>query len=94
SPSPQAGGGLSVAGPGVVLSSLRRRGDWLELRVVAEHPEPTTAVVGPGLARARRADLLGRPGDPLPVEGGSLSLPLAPFEIATVQLQREPGRPR
>ena len=34
------GGGLSVDGVGVVLSSLRRRGDWLELRLACQHPYP------------------------------------------------------
>jgi alpha-mannosidase len=109
--------GLEVAGDGVVLSSLRRRGsgglkseaatratgghpqpsgsppvddrDWLELRLVAEHPEPTAATVTGPFGAARRADLLGRPGEDLPVSDRTLRLPLGPWEIATVQLRPE-----
>jgi alpha-mannosidase len=79
--------GLSVEGEGVVLSSLRRRGDWLELRLVCEQPGPSTAVVAGGVVAARAADLLGRPGPELPVTGGSLRLDLGAWEIRTVQLR-------
>ena len=79
--------GLSVTGDGVTMTSLRRRDDVLELRVVALHPEPTTAVIE-GVGWARRVDLLGRPGEELSVTDGRLSLPLRPWEIATVQLTR------
>jgi 2-O-(6-phospho-alpha-D-mannosyl)-D-glycerate hydrolase len=85
--------GLAVGGDGVVLSALRRRGDWLELRLVAEHPGPTTATVGPGLAAAREADLLGRPGAELPLAGGTLRLDLGAWEIRTVQLRLGPVSP-
>jgi mannosylglycerate hydrolase len=44
--------------------------------------------VGPGLAAARDADLLGRPGAELPLADGTLRLDLAAWEIRTVQLQR------
>jgi hypothetical protein len=47
------GGGLSVDGDGVALSSLRRRGDWLELRLAREHPDPATATITGGLVAAR-----------------------------------------
>jgi mannosylglycerate hydrolase len=83
--------GLAVTGDGVVLSALRRRGDWLELRLIAEHPAPTTATVGPGLTAAREADLLGRPGAELPLAAGTLRLDLAAWEIRTIQLQWAPG---
>jgi alpha-mannosidase len=73
----------------VVLSSLRRRGDWLELRLVCQHPEPVSATVGGGLVDARAADLLGRPGPRLPVASGALRLDLRPWEIRTVQLRKE-----
>ena len=80
--------GLEVAGDGVVMSSLRRRdGDWLELRVVALTGEPTSVHIG-DVAAARRADLLGTPGTTLPVVDGRLSVPLRPWEIATIQLVR------
>ncbi|WP_117212234.1 glycoside hydrolase family 38 C-terminal domain-containing protein [Allorhizocola rhizosphaerae] len=79
-----AAAGVSVAGDGVVLTSLRRRdADWLELRVVAMTDEPTTARLG-GVTAARRADLLGRPGEPLP----GLTMRLRAWEIATVQVMR------
>jgi mannosylglycerate hydrolase len=37
--------GLAIEGHGVVLTALRRRGDWLELRVVAETALATDAVI-------------------------------------------------
>jgi mannosylglycerate hydrolase len=57
--------GLSLAGDGVVLSSLRRRDDAWELRVVAMTDVPTTATVRGPFDAACRTDLLGRPGLPL-----------------------------
>jgi len=82
------GTGLELAGEGVVLSSLRRREDWLELRLVCQQPEPRTAVVTGGVREAREADLLGRPGESIPLDGDSLRLDLGPWEIRTVQLKR------
>lgn len=80
--------GLYVEGDGVVLSSLRRRGDALELRLVAEHPESVPVTIRGGFAAAGRCDLLGRPGEDLDVAGGDVSLVLQPWEIATVHLRR------
>ncbi|MGH9064093.1 MAG: alpha-mannosidase, partial [Acidimicrobiales bacterium] len=91
-PGAAAGEGLSITGAGVALSSLRRRGDWLELRVVAEHPAASVAEIAGGIREARATDLLGRPGEPLALDGGVLRLRLGPWEIATVQLRRAPGR--
>jgi len=82
--------GLSITGDGVVTSSLRRREDWLELRVVAEHETPTVAVVE-GVRAARRADLYGRAGAELAVTNGRLELPMRPWGIATIQLQLRPN---
>jgi alpha-mannosidase len=82
--------GLAVEGTGVVLSSLRRRDDWLELRLVCQRPGPSTATVSGGVVAARSADLLGRPGPELPVTGGSLRLDLGAWEIRTVQLRLGP----
>ena len=79
---------LEVRGDGVVLSSLRRREDWLELRVVAEHASPVTAVVTGDFSTARDADLLGRAGARLAVNSGRLELHLSPWEIRTVQLRK------
>ncbi|HEX8135708.1 MAG TPA: alpha-mannosidase [Actinomycetes bacterium] len=79
--------GLAVEGDGVVLSALRRRGEWLELRLACQHPDPVTATVGGGLQAAREADLLGRPGAPLPLDGGRLRLDLGAWEIRTLLLR-------
>ena len=88
---PAAGRGLAVRGAGVVLTSLcaREEDGWLEARVVAEHPVATEAVLRlDGLREARRADLLGTPGEPLPVDGDAVVVPLRAWEIVTVQLRR------
>ncbi len=80
--------GLETGGDGgTVLSSLRRRGGWLELRLVREHPAAGTSTVSGSFAQARACDLLGRAGPPLPVDSGTLSLELGPWEIRTVQLR-------
>ncbi|MEU0566589.1 alpha-mannosidase [Nonomuraea sp. NPDC005983] len=83
---PDPAPGLSVTGDGVVMTSLRSREEWRELRVVALTPTPTQALVEGSFTQARRADLRGRPGDPLQVEDGTLRLSLRPWEIATIQL--------
>ncbi|MEU7853795.1 alpha-mannosidase [Nonomuraea sp. NPDC049141] len=83
---PPAAPGLSVTGDGVVMTSLRVRDGWHELRVVALSDTSTDAVVSGSFTQARRADLRGRPGDPLPVSSGSVRLALRPWEIATIQL--------
>jgi alpha-mannosidase len=83
--------GLDVSGAGVVLSALRRRGDWLEARLVVEASKPVEAVVRGAFSEARRVDLLGRPGETLLLEApGLLRLRLAPWEIATFQLRDGP----
>ena len=87
---PTSGEGLSVQGRGVAMTSLRRRGDWLELRVVAETPTDTTALVGAAgapVTAARTCDLLGRDGEILPFKDGVLQLPMRPWQIMTVQLR-------
>jgi alpha-mannosidase len=84
---PGSAAGLSVEGPGVALSALRRRGDWLELRLVAEHPVPTEAVIRGPFREARTVDLLGREGVALPCSDALLRLRLGAWEIATVRLR-------
>ncbi len=79
--------GLDIAGAGVVLSALRRRGDWLELRLVAEHPSATEAVVRGSFHEAIVVDLLGRIGPSIPVDDSTLRLPLGAWELATVRLR-------
>ncbi len=84
---PPAAPGLAVTGPGVVLTSLRERDGRIEARVVAETTRPTTATVSGPIAHARRTDLLGRPDEDLPVHDGTVTLPLRPWQIATLQLR-------
>jgi alpha-mannosidase len=86
--------GLELDGAGVALTSLRRRGLWLELRVVCLQPTPATATISvQGLIAVRTADLLGRPGADIEAAHGSFTLTLDPWEIRTVQLRRDrPGR--
>jgi mannosylglycerate hydrolase len=92
---PGEAAGLAVDGEGVTLSALRRRGEWLELRLARQHPEPGTATCSAGwLREAREADLLGRPGAALPLDGGDLRLPLGAWEVRTVQLRLPAGRDR
>ena len=83
--------GLTIDGSGVVLSSLRRRDGWLEARIVAERPSPVEARIVRPDREARDADILGRPGEPLPVEvGGVRGHGLGPWEIRTIQLRTAP----
>ncbi|WP_239117284.1 glycoside hydrolase family 38 C-terminal domain-containing protein [Planotetraspora phitsanulokensis] len=78
--------GLMITGDGVMMAALRERDGWLEIRLVAEHPVATEAVIHGGFTGARLADALGSPAAPLDVAEGSVRLPLRPFEIATVQV--------
>ena len=84
---PERTPGLSVEGLGIVMSALRRRGEWLELRLVAEHDEPTEAIVRGDFREAKAVDLLGREGERLPCAGSLLRVPLRAWEIATVRLR-------
>ena len=90
---PTPGAGLRLTGEGVVLSALRRRGDLLEIRLVAEHRVATAArIVGrePFVA-AREVDLLGRAGAELPVNAdGSIDLSLGPWAIRTIRIEPRP----
>ncbi|SEG53834.1 alpha-mannosidase [Nonomuraea solani] len=86
-PLPTPEPGLSVAGEGVTMTSLRDRDGWRELRVVALTPDATEAVISGDLVEARHADLRGRPGEPVPVTDGVVRLPLGPWEIATIQFR-------
>ncbi|GAA3113762.1 hypothetical protein GCM10010466_01090 [Planomonospora alba] len=81
-------GPLSVEGAGVLLTALRERDGALEVRLVAEHPAATEAVLRGSFRAARRAGLLGAAGEPLEVAGGAVRLPLRPYEIATLHLAR------
>ncbi|MEJ7749026.1 MAG: hypothetical protein WKF56_06965, partial [Candidatus Limnocylindrales bacterium] len=91
--SPSSPRGLRLEGDGVVMTALRQRGDWLELRVVNEGPGPVRAVVRGGIGAARIVDLLGRPGPDLVVVDGGLELDLGLAEIRTVQLRLATASP-
>ncbi|MFD1935284.1 alpha-mannosidase [Nonomuraea mangrovi] len=82
-PLPEPATGLTVSGEGVVMTSLRRRDGWKELRVLAMTGADTVARIEGDFTEARRADLRGRPGDP--VDPGRL--PLRAWEIATIQVR-------
>ncbi len=77
--------GLAVEG--ATMTALRRRRDWLELRLVRLDPEGGTAVVSGGFTEARAADLLGGPGVRLQLEAGRLELELPAWKIQTIQLR-------
>jgi mannosylglycerate hydrolase len=85
--------GLVVAGPGVILTALRRRHGTLELRLVAMTASPTVAAIsGRPFVEARTVDLLGRPGDELPLDAdGSLRVGLGAWEIRTIHLRDGAG---
>jgi mannosylglycerate hydrolase len=87
SDAPADGHGLTIEGDGVVLTALRCRGDRLELRIVAESPSATEAVIRGPFDEARDADILGRPMGPLVPEAGQLRVSLGPWEIRTIQLR-------
>jgi len=85
--------GLRIEGDGVTLIACRRRGEWLELRLVNESGDPGRAVIDPPVGEAREADLLGRPGAPIPgTPGAPLAVDLAPWEIRTMHV-RDMSRP-
>lgn len=88
--SPAGGAGLRLEGAGVVMTSLRRRDQWLELRVVNESPASTQAAVSaaePGVLAARHCDGMGRAGEDVALDDGVLRISLRPWEIAAFQLQ-------
>ena len=79
--------GLELLGRGVILSSLRRRDGWLELRVACEADLPQEALVRGAFTQAREVDLRGEPGAGLSVTEGLLRLSLDAWQIRTVQLR-------
>ncbi|MGH2750759.1 MAG: alpha-mannosidase [Actinomycetota bacterium] len=85
---PGARNGLQIEGRNVVLTSLRRRRDALEVRLVCQQSEPTTAVISGDISAAVATDLLGGEPSPLTVAGGRVEAPLQPWEILTLQIRR------
>jgi alpha-mannosidase len=80
-----------LAAEGAVLTSVRRRDGMLEARLVAQSPDPVTAVLRGPFDAARTVDLCGLPVRDLLVVDGRLELPLRPWEIATVRLGERRG---
>ncbi|WP_244312560.1 alpha-mannosidase [Microbispora hainanensis] len=64
---PGGGGRVAISGDGVVMAALRERGGRLEVRLVAEDPTATEAVVRGDFTAAWTADVLGSPLSPLEV---------------------------
>ena len=90
-PLPPSQTGLELAGPGIVLSALRRVGREVEVRIVAQHPDAREAIVRSSFRTAREVDLRGSPtGGPLVIEDGTLRLPIRPWEIRTLRLTDSP----
>jgi alpha-mannosidase len=83
--------GLAVEGDGVVLSSLRRRGASLEVRLVNELDCEVAATIHGPFQTVRAGDLLGRPlADAHPVAGRA-EVVLGPWEITTLCLGSRPA---
>jgi 2-O-(6-phospho-alpha-D-mannosyl)-D-glycerate hydrolase len=79
--------GLRIDGAGIVLSALRRRGDWLELRLVNESGAAQVATIHGAFDAAREVDLLGRDLREVARRPGRLDVTLVAWEILTVQLR-------
>ncbi len=91
--------GLRIEGMGIVLSALRRREDWLELRLVNEGPVARWATIHASIDDARDVDLLGRPipglsAAPLAVSSGQVGVQLGAWEIRTIQVHVADGTRR
>lgn len=83
---PPARSGVTVSGPGVAVSALRRVASGIELRLVAMAPEPTVATITGPHAVATTVDLLGRPLESHPA-ASRWEIPLRPWEIRTLHLR-------
>ena len=87
---------VSVDRPGVVIEAVKPAGDGdgdaagaavVRLYEAWGQRGSTTLSLGFPVATAERTDLLERPGTPLDVDaGGSVTVPLRPFEIVTVKV--------
>ncbi|MFB9908299.1 glycoside hydrolase family 38 N-terminal domain-containing protein [Allokutzneria oryzae] len=81
-----AGEGIAVTG--ATACGLRQR-DGLELRLVSYSASASTAKVSlPGLVTAARVDLTGAVVDELSVVDGVVEVPMRPWEITGVRLNR------
>ncbi|MGI5156951.1 alpha-mannosidase [Microbispora sp. CA-102843] len=96
---PGGGGHLAISGDGVVMAALRERDGRLEVRLVAEHPTATEAVVRGDFTAAWTAGVLGSPLSPLEVsrdevfpdvfsdDGADGQGPAAPWRTVRVPLK-------
>jgi alpha-mannosidase len=82
--------GLAVEGDGVVLSSLRRRGTSLEIRLVNELGREVAATVRGPFRTVQAVDLLGRVLEEARPAAGRAEVMLGPWEIATFSLDDGP----
>jgi alpha-mannosidase/mannosylglycerate hydrolase len=85
---PRRAGFLQVDGP-MVVTSLRRVGDGLEVRLFNPNIEAAEATlrVEPQVTGAQRVDFESHPiGEPLPIVDGLLKATLRPKEIVTLRL--------
>jgi mannosylglycerate hydrolase len=83
----RSGSGLTIEGDGVVLSSLRRRGADLEVRIVNESGNEVKATLRGPFRTVHAVDLLGRPlGERRPAPGLAEAI-LGPWEIGTFCLE-------
>jgi alpha-mannosidase len=64
---PDGGGRLAISGEGVMMAALRERDGRLEVRLVAEHPTATEAVIRGDFTAAWTAGVPGSPLSPLEV---------------------------
>ena len=80
--------GLSVEGDGIALSSLRRRGDGVEVRLVNETDAPAVARLRGRFGVVTSVDLRGLPVGEARRAGGSADVALGPWEIATLRLEQ------
>ncbi len=89
---PVQGTGSLVSVDGATLSAVKHADDGSDDLVVRlyEHLGAHTAAVLrlPGAKSALRADLLERPGEPVPVDGDRVVLELRPFELVTLRVTR------
>lgn len=85
-PLPPTGAGIEVIG--AVMTSLRPVDGGIEIRVVAQSPEPSRVAVRGAITDAERVDLRGRPTESIAVRDGEVPLMLRPWEIATLRLTR------
>ncbi|MFG1865137.1 glycoside hydrolase family 38 N-terminal domain-containing protein [Microbispora bryophytorum] len=69
---PDGGGRLAISGDGVMMAALRERDGRLEVRLVAEHPRATEAVIRGDFTAAWTAGVPGSPLSPLEVSRDEL----------------------